>query len=133
MRHLRDFVLSEGSRYQQLLPASDEVHPRKAPGSRDDGLDGWTFMMRTAEADFALLYFENGAVRASIAGLSPVTTYRWTWFDTRKGGQLTAATLMTDRAGNLATPRFPNNADRTTADWAAKLQRIRRSEVTRRR
>ncbi len=130
MRHLRDFVLSEGNRYQQLLPASDEVHPRKAAGSRDDGLDGWAFMMRTPEADLALLYFENGAVRASIAGLNPVTTYRWTWFDTRKGGQLTPLMQTTDRAGNLAMPAFPNGADRAAADWTARLQRIRRSGVT---
>jgi hypothetical protein len=133
MRHLRDFVLSEGNRYQRLLPASDDLHPRKAPDSRDDGLDGWAFMMRTAEADFALLYFENGAARASIAGLSPVTAYRWTWFNTSQGGQLTPMTLKTDRAGNLATPRFPGNAERATADWAAKLKRIRQSEVARKR
>ena len=103
------------------------------PDSRDDGLEGWSFMMRTAEADFALLYFENGAVHASIAGLSPPAAYRWTWFDTRKGGHLTPVTFMTDRAGNVATPAFPGSAVRATTDWAAKLQRIRRSEVTRKR
>ncbi len=65
----------------------------------------------------------NGiAVRTTIAGLSPGTAYRWAWFDTRKGVQLTPATFVTGRAGNLATPAFPGRA---AADWAAKFRRIR--------
>lgn len=42
MQHLNAFMQSEGRRYHDLLIASDQVLPRKAPGSPEDGLDGWS-------------------------------------------------------------------------------------------
>jgi hypothetical protein len=61
MQHLSRFVLSEGDRYQQLQLASEDVEPRRTAGSSEDGLDGWSFMMRTADRSLALLYFEMKA------------------------------------------------------------------------
>jgi hypothetical protein len=125
MRHLGTFALSEGARYQQLVLASDDVAPRKAPGSREDGLDGWAFMMRTPDQDLALLYFEVDAARATISGLRRVAAYRWTWFDTRLGKWQAPVTITTDREGRLAAPPFPGTAERAGSDWAAKLTRVR--------
>ena len=65
MQHLQRFVLSEGDRYQQLELASADLVPRRAPDAIDDGLDGWGFMMRTADRSLALLYFERKAVRSA--------------------------------------------------------------------
>jgi hypothetical protein len=125
MQHLRDFVLSEGARYQQLVLASKDLQPRKVVGSRDDGLDGWAFMMRTPDKVLALLYFESGSARATVAGLAPATSYRWTWFDPRQGKWRTPITLTATRDGALSAPRFPGSVGRATTDWAAKLTRLR--------
>jgi hypothetical protein len=75
MHHLAAFTLSEGSKYQQLQPASQNINPRKAPGSPDRGLDGWSFMMTTPDKDFALAYFENKAVLPTLSGFKPDTSY----------------------------------------------------------
>src|SRR5690606_35595140 len=80
MQHLRDFVRSEGKRYQELLLASDDLSPRKASDAIDDGLDGWSFMMRDEGKTFVLLYFENQAARPQIRSFQPEATYQWTWY-----------------------------------------------------
>ena len=61
MRGLGEFVLSEGTRYRDLQPASGDLSARKAPGSSEQGLDGWSFLMRTPDKTLGLLYFENKA------------------------------------------------------------------------
>src|SRR4029078_11283029 len=68
MQHLRSFVLSEGSRYQDLLLASSDIDPRSIHDATADGLDGWSFLMRTADKTFALVYFENKASKARLKG-----------------------------------------------------------------
>jgi hypothetical protein len=103
------------------LLASEDLRPRKAPGAREDGLDGWAFMMRTADRDLALLYFEQKAQRGTVAGLRPVTRYRWTWFDPRQGQWLTSVHATSDRSGSLTVPRFPTGSREAREDWAAKL------------
>jgi len=121
MQHLGEFILSEGARYQNLVPASGDLQPRFAPGAIDDGLDGWTFMMRTADRSFALLYFEHKAVRPQVAGLVPSTRYRWTWFNPRDAGWLEPIELSSDSDGTLSTPEFPASDPAVINDWAAKL------------
>src|SRR6478736_2151165 len=54
MQYLRDFVLSEAAKYQELVPASQDLEPRSMSGALADGLDGWSFLMRDAEMDFEL-------------------------------------------------------------------------------
>ena len=117
MQHLQHFVLSEGSRYQKLDLASRDLATRKAPDAIDDGLDGWSFMMRTPEADLALLYFEHEAVRTSIRGFLPNAAYQWIWYNPRTGKWLNPLRIKTDRAGHLQSPPFPEKQN----DWAAKL------------
>jgi hypothetical protein len=85
----------------------------------DDGLDGWSFMMRTPERDFALLYFEVGAAQPRLAGLRPGARYRWTWYDPREGRWGETVELRSNAEGVLDTPRFPR-APRN-ADWAVKI------------
>ncbi|HEX2860232.1 MAG TPA: hypothetical protein VHN79_01275, partial [Lacunisphaera sp.] len=123
MKHLRDFVLSEGSRYQDLQLASADISTRRAANPLDDGLEGWSFMMRTPAGDFALLYFENKAEAPQLAGFVPDTRYRWTWFNPRSAAWSTPSDLTTDAGGQLAIPGWPAGAPATINDWAAKLVR----------
>ncbi|HVU25347.1 MAG TPA: DUF5060 domain-containing protein [Opitutus sp.] len=117
MQWLKKFILSEGARYRQLELASADLHPRAADGSSPDGLDGWSFMMRTADRSLALLYFETKAERPTVAGLTPNAHYRWIWFNPRNGAWLAPLDLAADATGTLTAPPFPV----ATHDWAAKL------------
>ena len=124
MQHLGKFILSEGNRYQELAPANAELQPRTAAGATDDGLDGWTFMLRTDDRSFALLYFENKATPARITGFSPSARYRWTWFNPRDGQWSEPLELTTTVDGVLAAPSFPVGTAPVITDWAAKVLRI---------
>jgi hypothetical protein len=121
MRHLRSFVLSEGARYQELTLASQDLKPRSIPDALADGLDGWSFLMRTPQRDFALVYFENKALRTRLAGFTPGARYRWTWFDPRNGSWAKAVTVTADGEGVLAQPIFPSGKESAAADFAAKI------------
>jgi hypothetical protein len=121
MQHLKAFVLSEGARYQALELASSDLRPRSVSGSSDDGLDGWSFMMRTAAKDFALLYFELKTERTQAAGFSPGVPYRWAWYDPRNGLWSKPIEVTADANGNLATPAFPGAPGAASLDWAAKV------------
>ncbi|NIJ50466.1 DUF5060 domain-containing protein [Rhizomicrobium electricum] len=116
MAHLRDFVLSEGARYQDLTLATDALSPRASTKAVADGLDGWSFLMRTPDKTFALAYFERKAAAPKIAGMKPGARYRWVWFEPQTGGWSKAITLTADANGVLQTPALPSKDD-----WAAKI------------
>ncbi|MEO8019148.1 MAG: DUF5060 domain-containing protein [Pseudomonadota bacterium] len=121
MRQLRDFVLSEGDRYQQLELAAQDLQPRINAAVPADGLDGWSFLMRTPARDFALAYFENQALRARLAGFRPGARYDWRWFDPRSGQWSHAIALTADAAGVLVAPRFVPGGNQAAHDMAAKI------------
>jgi len=121
MQHLNAFIQSEGRRYQDLLLASDQVVPRKASGSPEDGLDGWSYMMRTAEKDFALLYFENKSVTPKLKGFVPNKTYKLTWFDPLNGKWEKAISITADGEGTLNVTSFPQDEKIASRDWSAKI------------
>ena len=121
MKYLKDFITSEGTRYYELKPASDEIKPQKAPGSVDNALDGWSYMMRTPGKDFALLYFENRSVLPQLTGFIPGSSYSLEWFDTMKGEWRGNVTVRTDRTGILILPSFPDSQNKASRDWALKI------------
>lgn len=123
MQHLRAFVLSEGDRYQSLTLASQDLEPRSIPDAAADGLDGWSFLMRTPEKDLALAYFENKAMRAHLKGFAPAANYRWTWFDPRTGQWGAPLRLKSDSAGVIEAPPFAEGGKQATRDVAAKIVR----------
>ncbi|MFO7369149.1 MAG: DUF5060 domain-containing protein [Bacteroidales bacterium] len=125
MQHLEKFILSEGARYQALIPCHQEILPRKAPGAPEKGLDGWSYMMRTPEKDFALLYFENLAVIPELGGYIPNTSYVLKWFDTVKGNWGNEILLKSDRKGKLQLPGFPDGKNPASIDRAAKITKVR--------
>lgn len=121
MKHLATFILSEGDRYQQLELAANDLDPRSIPDALADGLDGWSFLMRTADRGFALAYFENAALRARLRGFDANANYRWTWFDPRNGAWSKPVTVRTDGAGVLHAPPFPAGGERAASDVAARI------------
>ncbi len=124
MKHLSEFILSEGVKYQSLEISHKELHPQKAPGSFEDGLDGWSYMMRDPEKDFALLYFENQSVLPEISGFIPGRSYSLDWFDTVKGEWKEPVIVRTDKKGLLTVPSFPDKRNPSGTDWALKIRQI---------
>lgn len=121
MQWLSRFVLSEGKKYRDLQLATGDLLPNKAEGSKENGLDGWAFLMRTKDKNFGLLYFENKAQRARTTGWNPDVTYRFTWYNPRTGEWLEASTLSANAKGEMQLLAFPGGADTAEADWAAKI------------
>ncbi len=121
MQHLKTFISSEGKRFQSLQLASQDIHPQKAPGSPEKGLDGWSYMMRTPEKDFALLYFENQAVVPELAGFKPNASYILQWFNTVNGKWEKKNAIAADKEGRLILLNFPDGQNPSVIDWAAKI------------
>ncbi|MBN2008242.1 DUF4038 domain-containing protein [candidate division KSB1 bacterium] len=124
MQHLAAFILSEGERYQNLQPGAHDIHPQKAPGSPERGLDGWSYMMRTADKTLALLYFENKAVLPKLSGFEPKTSYSFQWYNPQTGEWHEPISLTSDKKGILTVPSLPENANSTMTDWAAKIKQV---------
>lgn len=122
MQHLREFMLSEGGDFQNLKLARHDVQPHKAPDAPVDGLDGWTYMMRTPEKDLALLYFENESVIPKLHNFIPNTDYIFQWYDPADGEWKKEVILTSDKNGTLHLSGFPGNAKQSSADWAAKIK-----------
>ncbi|MEJ2054289.1 MAG: DUF5060 domain-containing protein [Calditrichaceae bacterium] len=116
MQFLKAFILSEGEKYQELLPATQNIYPRKAPDSVEMGLDGWSYMMCTADKSMALLYFENDAVLPELNNFKPDTEY-----NPITGKWKEKTNLRADKAGKLQLPEFPKDNEVKMRDWAAKI------------
>jgi len=121
MKHLRDFAMSEGARYQELKLANADLMPRSIPGALADGLDGWSFLMRTPDKNFALAYFENKAVSPRLTGFAARSNYHWSWFDPRTGRWSRAIVVKADESGAVTAPRFPDGGGQAASDIAAKI------------
>jgi len=124
MKHLYSFMLSEGTKFQDLILARHDIQPNKAPDNPPDGLDGWSYMMRTKEKDFALLYFENKSVLPVLNNFLPNTEYVFQWFNTIKGEWKEKTIIKTDEKGTFIIPNFPGNENTSSIDWAAKITKM---------
>jgi hypothetical protein len=122
MRHLRTFVLSEGPRYQDLVPAVELVSPNKSGGPKTNV--GWAYCSRTAQRDLFLLYFEKDCPRAAVSGAVPGVRYRAQWFNPRTGVWLDAGSgvLAADATGKIDLPLFPGDSAKSADDWGLKLK-----------
>jgi hypothetical protein len=114
---LKEFLLSEGDRYQDLIPAarlaSDKFH-------------GSTVIAHTAEADLVMAYVQRGSRREVLRGLPPNRVYRAQWFDPRTGEWCAAGsgTLRTNADGACEMPILPGNDAAAAQDWALKLTKV---------
>jgi len=114
MRHLATFILSEGTRYQDLVPDADLVSPNKS--HEVTGNRGWAYCTRTPEKGLFFLYFEADCPRGTVRGARYERAYRATWFDPRTGAWINAGVLMSSPLCEIALPPFPSEGD-----WALKL------------
>lgn len=124
MRHLEDFILSEGDAYQALVLARQDLYPNKAPDAPFDGLDGWSYMMRTPEKDLAFLYFENESVLPELHNFIPNEQYKLVWYDPVSGNWKEDTAISADENGVIMLPAFPGGKKQLTTDWAAKIKLI---------
>jgi hypothetical protein len=123
MQHLAAFVFSVGPAYQRLVPARELLVPNTADNAPEDGLDGWSFMLRDPNGEHALLYFEQQAPMPRIGGLRPHRDYRLCWFNPVDGNWLDALVAMpADGDGTLRPSRFPDGAETSARrDWCLQL------------
>ena len=119
MRHLRTFVLSEASRYQELVPNVEQLKPNRT--GEEKSCIGWAYCAGTAGKDLFLLYFEKDCPKASLAGALPQSKYKALWFNPRSGNWIDAEVLIADSTGRINLPNFPDKSTRSKTDWALKL------------
>jgi len=120
MRHLKTFILSEGRRYQDLVPFTEHISPNQSAGPK--AATGWAFGAATPERDLLLFYFEKDCPQAVVSDAKANTRYSARWFDPRNGQWSgTAVAVVADASGRVALPPFPNLLARSDNDWALKL------------
>lgn len=125
MKHLPEFILSSGRRYQDLVP-DDFVVPDRTREVK--GYEGWAYAMRTPDRMLFLAYFEAGCPKSLIRGATPSTVYRARWFDPRTGAwtDVGQGTLKSDNIGEIELPSFPDGQD-----WALKLTAVESAQAAR--
>lgn len=116
MRHCRSFLLSQGTRYRDLVPHADLVEPSRA-GAPDTYRD-WAYCAATPERDLLMLYFEKGCPAGHLQSVQHNARYRASYYDVRTGDWLDAAAAKADDSGSLHLPDKP-----TDEDWALLLCR----------
>jgi hypothetical protein len=119
MRHLRTFVLSEGRRYQDLVPNAGLLEPSRS--GQEKSCIGWAYCARTNDRRLFLLYFEKDCPRATLSGTLCNGKYLARWFNPRAGDWIDAGVFAADGAGKIALPNFPDSSGMYETDWALKL------------
>ncbi len=116
MKPLREFVFSQGKRYQELIPSNEMVVPNRTHDSRN--WEGWAYAAATKEKDFVLVYWEKGCPTGQLRGLLANGNYEVRWFDPRKGEWSDAGpgTLTANISGLVPVPKLP-----TDDDWGMRL------------
>jgi hypothetical protein len=110
-------VLSEGGRYQDLIPNQEYLNPSKS--GDPVGYKGWAYCAGTKERDFFLLYFEKECPAVVIfRGAIPGRAYTASWFDPRTGRWIAIEDGLTADPswGRFVLPPIPTNND-----WGMKL------------
>ena len=120
MRHLKTFILSEGQKYQHLVPCTERIQPNQSAGPKVSS--GWAYGAATPENDLLLLYFEKECPHTVVTDVKPNAMYYANWFNPVTGRWISIDTpLNADETGRIILPQFPDNTDRSDMDWAIKL------------
>lgn len=118
LQYVRDFMFSEGKRYQELIPDDELASPNfQGPVS---GWRGWISVCATRKRDLIMGYSEKDAPKLRIRGLRPYDTYEVSWFNPRTGEWAEEKeTVMIDPQGFLITSDYPDKFD-----WAWKMKKL---------
>ncbi len=119
MQHLARFVLSEGSKYQDLVPHAELVQPNRSGPEKD--FVGWAYCARTDDKRLFLLYFEKDCPQATLSGASGNGRYEAIWFNPRTGEWTKAGMLQAADDGTVPLPVFPDGEAKAKIDSALKL------------
>ena len=123
--YLAKFILSEGNAYQNCSPKRELLTPYKSKNAKEDGLDGWSFMLLSENSDLAFLYFENKAEAPVVSGFIPNKTYSLNWFDPIGGEWLENSDLITtDDEGAVVIKQFPSDDKALYRDWCLKIKLV---------
>ena len=115
MTHLKVFVLSEGRRYQDLVPNAELVSPSRTHDVQ--GNIGWAYCARTPDKSLFMLYFEADCPQSVVRGTVRDADYSAQWFDPRTGAWIEIGLLHSSVDAQIHLPEFPGEGD-----WAAKLE-----------
>ena len=119
VQHLKTFALSEGRRYQDLVPDANLVSPNSTPQTK--AYVGWAYCARTPAKDLFLAYFEKDCPNKSmIRGAISRATYKANWFDPRTGQWSRAGSLTANVWGWITVPDFPSSND-----WGFKVTLVK--------
>lgn len=119
MRHLAKFMLSEGRRYQDLVPKRELLKPNESGDPK--GYTGWAYCARTEKKDLFLLYFEKDCPKAELTGALFCSKNKAQWFNPRTGDWIDAGILNADPGGDISLPDFPDHSEVSQNDWGLKL------------
>jgi len=111
---IKEFALSEGVRYQELVPSSELVTPNKS--GEHMGYRGWAFCAATPCKDYALIYLEVECPPVTIRGFKPCKDYLLSSFDPTKGVWSDVGKITTDQFGRALLTQ-----DDMTVDIGYKL------------
>ena len=116
-RFTRDFLLSEGKRYQELIPDCNLITPNFH--GREHGWRGWAFCSATRKRDLVLGYLEKDTLPCRIRGLRPGDLYEFRYFNPRTGEWLESQQIEVNYYGSIPLPARPDELD-----WAFKAKRL---------
>ena len=120
MKYLKKFILSEGTRYQDLIPCTDRIIPNQS--DKPAGSTGWAFGASTSKCDLFMLYFEKACPQATLEKAQPNAKYVARWFNPRNGEWIkNPVSITADPIGRMILPLFPDNSTKSEADWGLKL------------
>ncbi len=122
-RYFRDFLLSEGKRYEELIPDPDLLFPSKA--GHYTGWRGWAYCSATENRDLVFGYTEKDCPPVRIRGLRPYDTYEISFFNPHTGEWLKETSILT--VNHLGTIVLPDEPDEL--DWAFKAKKIQAEYV----
>ena len=114
MTHLKTFAMSEGRRYQDLVPNANLVTPSQT--HEVSGNLGWAYCARTPERDLFMVYFEQGCPVGTLRGCRHRGVYATCWFDPRTGEWTQVGELEANDLCEIKLPDAPSDED-----WALKL------------
>ncbi len=128
MRHIYDFLFSEGDAYSDLIEAKSLLRPFQTD-NEDDNM-GWSYCMRSENMDMFFLYFEKGCRKPLLTGALRNAEYDFHWFDPVTGMWTGFESVKSTRRGFIEFPEFPDGGSVSGTDWALKIKAVSRDAAT---